>query len=559
MKTPILLTCCAAILLTGCLGPIDDDLPLGDIEVPQTTVTVELPAQVESAHPYPNDQDREWVLSAPEFATSLILPFDELVTEWGYDYVLIYDGDDALVEVLTGDLSGTEYVVPGNTARIRLVTDGSVTRRGLTMTRFLFTRVLNDYTDHRPVCQEIGSYGEGWYWADSGEFIVSQRCGAMHEAACVAIGSRSEGWSSDGGLIIWDHDCHRTVRIALASEACGPSIGFACYDGLYCAGLPEEGVVGGSGTCLPLGACETAADCAAEGNVYPAPACVGHATCEQGQCAWHCDSIPVENKGWVTYLVRDLESAHPYDNDFAHTWTRTFAGAERFRLYFQRIDVEAGYDELTYNGLEETAALIDGTHEDTWTDELLGDTAFISLTTDGSVTGWGFAVTQVSIFTTVPEGQCADASHCEAGERCEPLRCFNPYAPCFGMCVPDQPEPRTDFAFDGPVTIPDADPAGISTSLTVTELPHCLLQVHVDVDVSHSYVGDLVVALTEPGGTQVVLHDRTGGWTDDLHIQSLAWPEDFTKEGDWTLTVSDNAAQDEGALDAWALHFSCRD
>ena len=555
MKTRILyIFCCVFAFSQGCVDPFDDFGPLGDIESGQSLVTVELPAFVESEHPYANDLDREWWIEASDMATDLILPFDRVELEWGYDYLVIYDGQDQTIAILTGNMGAVTVQVPGKTARIRLITDASVQRYGVLLSRYQFVKPVDEYTDHRPVCREIGAYAEGWYWADTGAFIRSDHCGASHEAECVGIGSRSEGWSADGEFIVWDR-CHQTVGLSLASEACEGESDLFCFGELYCAELHGDGH---PGVCRILGSCSTDADCSAPGNDYIVPACVGHATCEQNVCAWHCDSIPVGNKGWVTYLVRDLESEHPYGNDLDDTQTQTFAGAEKFKLYFHKLETEVGYDHVNVWGMQEMALFHDGLYEQYWTPEIMGDTVWVSLHSDRSVTAYGYQASQVSIYTTVPEGQCTEAAHCAAGERCEPLRCFNPYAPCFGFCVPEEAV-QSDFENIQKQDIPDDDPAGIESSLYVSQLPVCLLQVHVDVSIRHSYIGDLVVALTEPGGTRVVLHDRAGFGTDDLLMEGFAFPEDFTKEGNWTLSVSDNEGYDTGTLNTWSLHFSCRD
>ena len=47
----------------------------------------------------------------------------------------------------------------------------------------------------------------------------------------------------------------------------------------------------------------------------------------------------------------------------------------------------------------------------------------------------------------------------------------------------------------------------------------------VEVDISHSYIGDLRVSLDSPAGTEVVLHGRTGGGTDNELCLELAFRE----------------------------------
>ncbi|GAA0211235.1 exo-alpha-sialidase [Saccharothrix mutabilis subsp. mutabilis] len=75
----------------------------------------------------------------------------------------------------------------------------------------------------------------------------------------------------------------------------------------------------------------------------------------------------------------------------------------------------------------------------------------------------------------------------------------------------------------------------------------------VEVHVKHTYIGDLVVTLVAPDGSTYVLHNRSGGGTDNL---DKTYPVDLSGEnrsGTWTLRVQDAAAQDVGTLDTWTL------
>ena len=112
------------------------------------------------------------------------------------------------------------------------------------------------------------------------------------------------------------------------------------------------------------------------------------------------------------------------------------------------------------------------------------------------------------------------------------------------------------------VTIPDNQPGGIERVLHFSEAG-TVAAIAVEVDISHSYIGDLRVSLDSPAGTEVVLHGRTGGGTDNLLID---WQSDtvaaitaFHGEavaGDWHLRVQDLAARDVGKLNRWKL--TCR-
>ena len=112
------------------------------------------------------------------------------------------------------------------------------------------------------------------------------------------------------------------------------------------------------------------------------------------------------------------------------------------------------------------------------------------------------------------------------------------------------------------VTIPDNQPGGIERVLHFSEAG-TVAAIAVEVDISHSYIGDLRVSLDSPAGTEVVLHGRTGGGTDNLQIDwqsgtvaALAAFHGEAVAGDWHLRVQDLAARDVGKLNRWKL--TCR-
>ncbi|MFH1419971.1 MAG: C25 family cysteine peptidase [Planctomycetota bacterium] len=116
----------------------------------------------------------------------------------------------------------------------------------------------------------------------------------------------------------------------------------------------------------------------------------------------------------------------------------------------------------------------------------------------------------------------------------------------------DVPQPITDYST-------------ITSEIEVTD-DFCIGDVDVEMDITHTYIGDLVVELASPGGTVVRLHNRTGGTTDNI-VTTYDEPggtlpdgpgtlADFNLtnvQGTWTLTVSDQAGGDTGTLNGWTL------
>ena len=101
------------------------------------------------------------------------------------------------------------------------------------------------------------------------------------------------------------------------------------------------------------------------------------------------------------------------------------------------------------------------------------------------------------------------------------------------LAIPDNARAVSDT-----ITIPDS---GTATSVSVA------------VDITHTYIGDLVIDLIAPDGTTQTLHSRTGGsannidwtYTPDLGGAEIA--------GDWILRIRDRATHDTGTLNSWTL------
>jgi len=119
-------------------------------------------------------------------------------------------------------------------------------------------------------------------------------------------------------------------------------------------------------------------------------------------------------------------------------------------------------------------------------------------------------------------------------------------------------------ATDTPLPITDYN---TTTSVLNVDQHFCIGDLDVALDVSHTYIGDLIVRLQSPTGTQVTLHNRTGGGASDLQLtydDEGAAPDgpgalaDFDRQspfGAWTLSVEDAAGGGTGNLVGWALRI----
>jgi subtilisin-like proprotein convertase family protein len=124
-------------------------------------------------------------------------------------------------------------------------------------------------------------------------------------------------------------------------------------------------------------------------------------------------------------------------------------------------------------------------------------------------------------------------------------------------------ESGTEFDRVPNVAIPDADSNGVSDGIEVVAAG-IVTGIEVEVDISHTYRGDLRVALVPPSGNAIMLHDRVGGSAHD--VKTIYTPENSpslaelvrsqpTPRGNWALHVADLASADIGRLNRWRLRL----
>ncbi|PQJ13790.1 S8 family serine peptidase [Nonlabens xylanidelens] len=134
-----------------------------------------------------------------------------------------------------------------------------------------------------------------------------------------------------------------------------------------------------------------------------------------------------------------------------------------------------------------------------------------------------------------------------------------------------------------PISIPDDNATGITSVLSINRVNNVNIgKISVFVRSTHEYSGDLLITLTSPAGTTVLLafpsgcdledllvtfDDNGGPFTCDVAtglsgytgvIQPVGNLSDFNGEtinGDWTLSVADRGPADLGTLNAWSITF----
>lgn len=148
-----------ATMTVSCMEPIEEEI-------------VDCVTGLESEHEYGNSMDKYWSYTVPE-ATSLIVTFDsKTLTESSYDYIHVYDANFNDVESGSGSyFANRTVVVSGDTVKIRLTSDGSVTRYGFkvksvepryadgvrhTYVRNYYKATVSNDGYEREVCSECG-------------------------------------------------------------------------------------------------------------------------------------------------------------------------------------------------------------------------------------------------------------------------------------------------------------------------------------------------------------------------------------------------------------------
>ena len=120
-------------------------------------------------------------------------------------------------------------------------------------------------------------------------------------------------------------------------------------------------------------------------------------------------------------------------------------------------------------------------------------------------------------------------------------------------------QPSIELEESPGVTIPDNTLGGIERTLSVPDNGQ-LDTIEIELDITHTYIGDLVVRLISPSGTSVMLHNRSGGSADNLiraygvtNTSALQVLRGESISGNWRLNVSDHANVDQGKLNRWAI------
>jgi subtilisin-like proprotein convertase family protein len=212
----------------------------------------------------------------------------------------------------------------------------------------------------------------------------------------------------------------------------------------------------------------------------------------------------------------------------------------------------------------------------------------------GSISGPSLSFTQANAnWASVPEGTVAPANAPFAGGLASNAACGADVTPMLALSQGASPLPVTlrtgepgvpatsSRSHPAPLAIPDERSAGVTSTIAVTT-PGLVKDLDVTLgNLSHSWVGDLVIELTSPAGTTVRLAQHPGGpdnsnnnfigtvFDDEAPTNISAGRAPYTgrfrpqndqlsrfdgqqRRGTWTLRVRDLAQGDTGSLTSWS-------
>ncbi len=111
------------------------------------------------------------------------------------------------------------------------------------------------------------------------------------------------------------------------------------------------------------------------------------------------------------------------------------------------------------------------------------------------------------------------------------------------------------------LAIPDNRAGGV-TSAIIIAVSGIVRRINVSIDISHTFIGDLMIELVSPGGRRSTIHARQGGSQDDLIASyDSNRPGELTSlvgqpmQGNWILRVADRARVDVGKLRKWSIEI----
>jgi len=110
--------------------------------------------------------------------------------------------------------------------------------------------------------------------------------------------------------------------------------------------------------------------------------------------------------------------------------------------------------------------------------------------------------------------------------------------------------------------IPDSPKPGVKSVIKISNKGK-VKSMKVNVDIEHTYIGDLQIGLTPPGQETLLLHDRSGASANNIdktydafNTPELSLFNGIEMKGNWELSITDKAGADTGRLIKWSLEIT---
>lgn len=116
--------------------------------------------------------------------------------------------------------------------------------------------------------------------------------------------------------------------------------------------------------------------------------------------------------------------------------------------------------------------------------------------------------------------------------------------------------PGPSFENTTDVAVPDSPAPAVTSPITVSGVAgNAPATTKIDVNIVHSYRGDLVIDLTAPDGTAYRLKNSDSDSGDNVEASYAVNASSEVANGVWKLQVKDVAAQDTGYIDSRRITF----
>lgn len=96
-----------------------------------------------------------------------------------------------------------------------------------------------------------------------------------------------------------------------------------------------------------------------------------------------------------------VSSPHPYSNYYDNYWHYSYSGADLMRVHFSHVETEYGYDYVDIGDYHHPSSYWDyftgGAYYNVWSSWVLTDDIYVRLTSDSSITDWGFSTDKVQV------------------------------------------------------------------------------------------------------------------------------------------------------------------